>query len=125
MAESVMRGQKPKDPDKTVIRYVSRMASRLFPGVKSLDEEQRAEAVREIIGCEPILLDAAIVRLVFDERSKWFGRVGVMETHRILQDLHFALHPAPLPSRRRVGDEQFELNFEWANGVAQLVEAAE
>lgn len=108
-----------------MVRQAQRIVARLHPGVEELSDEQRAGVVRKILGVEPIFINAMLLKLAMDERSKWNSRITAMEVHKIGMDLHYALHPAP-DRRQRSGDDQFELNFEWGeDGVARLAEAAE
>lgn len=91
-----------------------------------MTEAQRHAAVIRVLGCEPLIMDAKLIHLTMDKRSDFYRAVPLPLVHRWLMDLNDRINPAPDRNTRRRGDDenQFELNFEWQNGVA-MMEAAE
>ena len=93
---------------------------------RRMSEPQLHEAVLKVLGCEPIIMDSKLIQLCLDKRSMFYGTVPLPLLHRWLFDIHDRINPQPdRATRKRSDDEsQFELNFEWQNGVA-VMEAAE
>jgi hypothetical protein len=91
-----------------------------------MSEAQLHQAVLKVLGCEPIILDSKLAHMCLDKRSDLYGQVPPPLLHRWLCDIHDRINPQPDRGQRKRGDEenQFELNFEWQNGVA-MMEAAE
>ena len=125
-------------PEERVLRFCRSVQTQILPLVEDgsddrrMTDAQKRDAVYAVLQCEPIIIDAKILELCLDRRSKWFGRASPMELHRMAQDLHYAIYPNPdIKARKRAeGENQFELNFEWSvdgdgQAVAQLAEAAE
>jgi hypothetical protein len=87
-----------------------------------MTEAQRHAAVIKVLGCEPVIMDAKLIHLTMDKRSDFYRAVPLPLVHRWLMDLHDRINPAPDRAARRRDDSenQFELNFEWQNGVATM-----
>lgn len=122
------------DPEERVMRFCRRVQAQVLAfeddgsGDRRMTDAQKREAVYAVLKCEPIIIDARLLELCLDRRSKWFGRASPWELHRMAQDLHYAIYPNPdIKARKRdEAENQFELNFEWnVDGVAALPEAAE
>jgi len=95
---------------------------------RRMSDADKRNAIFAVLGCEPIIIDAKLLELCLDRRSKWYGLATPMELHRMAQDLHYAIYPSPdvKARKREAAENQFELNFEWSvDGVAQMAEAAE
>ena len=92
-----------------------------------MSEAQRHAAVIKVLGCEPLIMDAKLAHLVMDKRSMFYGTVPLPMVHKWLCDIHDRINPAPdrMARKRDDSENQFELDFEWQNGIAQLPEAAE
>ena len=119
--------REPGDPRLRILRD-ARAVQAMITGNEEdvrLTEAQRHQGVRAILKCEPLFVAAKIVDRCLDPRSKWKVEPEVL--HKMTLALHDRLYPTPDWRTKKMGEDenQFELNFEWQNGIATMSVAAD